>query len=83
MSKIENTKKNLPYGKVILKNGCQILFNRHYRFIPSDRHFEFTYSELVMRGAKTVWFYTDGNPPWVDKEIANKCQNILRVFSTE
>jgi len=89
--KNEIMRRALPYGKYIFTNGSQILFNRYYETLlqtdvenpelKNDRG-ERVYNEKIVK-AKKIWFYTDKNPPWRDKEALRKCQSVLDAFGVQ
>ncbi|MEB1809044.1 MAG: hypothetical protein LPK26_17450 [Bacillaceae bacterium] len=87
MSKNKETKYKsvLPYGKYIFADGSQVLFNRKYEILTPYKVKDLELSKLKSRipEAKEVWFYTDANPPWIDKETLEKCKSLLKAFDVE
>lgn len=77
---IETLKKELPYGKYIFEDGTQILFNRNYDLLVGSVEVDLTGLEEKIKTARRKWFYTDKNPPWIDKNTFELCKLIAKVF---
>lgn len=79
-NKLEQMKRNLPYGKYIFEDGSQVLFNRYYEILfPAGMEVKEISTEKLRR-AERHYFYTDYNPPWANRETLEKCKLIKGVF---
>jgi hypothetical protein len=79
---ITKLKNELPYGKCVFEDGTQILFNRHYQLLINGKPVnpDKEMRERILKSEKR-WFYTDANPPWLNKISWKRCKMILTGFS--
>lgn len=79
--KIEDMKRDLPYGIWVCEDGREILFNRRYKPIwqrsPEGKVSPANSEEWVERIKTTTHFYKDENSPWRDKRSLDKCKVVL------
>lgn len=70
--KAEFMREELPYGVRTFSNGTIELFNRKYETLARRG------PEPEGHPTSEVWYYTDANPPWEDRQTKLRCEQILR-----
>ena len=73
-------REQLPYGRYNCTDGSYVLFNRDYEPIHRVRA-DGSYSicdptERIAHKSKE-WFYSDENPPWMNRLVLNSCVQRL------